>query len=137
MQDERKTDAVRAETPGIRWAFAMLFLQIAEVLGLSEVIFSDQKHSGLPHKVGMLEIYYAAVITTVVVQIAGMVLVRRGRYRLGGALQIAASTLHVLKIEGLIGMVGGLRAWKHEGPPPASGAASATPGLEQPMATGS
>lgn len=118
MNDDQVANAERAKTPGIRWALAMLFLQVAEVLGLSEVIFSDRPHSGLPHRFGMLEIYYIAVIVTVLLQVSGILMARRGRYRLGGALQIAASSLHLLKIEGLIGMIGGLRAWKHRGPSP-------------------
>lgn len=125
MNDDQVANTVRAETPGIRWALAMLFLQVAEVLGLSEAIFSDRLHSDLPHQFGMLEIYYVAVIVTVLLQVTGILLARQGRYRLGGALQIAASSLHLLKIEGLIGMIGGLRAWKHQGPAPeevASGA---------------
>lgn len=118
MNTNQAVDAVGAETPGIRWALAMLFLQVAEVLGLSEVIFSDRPQNGLPHQFGMIEIYYTAVIVTVLLQATGILLARQRRYRLGGALQIAASSLHLFKVEGLIGIIGGLRAWKYQGPAP-------------------
>ena len=35
---------------------------------------------------------------------------RTGRYRAGGTLQIIAALVHVPKVEGLIGVVGGVKA---------------------------
>jgi hypothetical protein len=43
-------------------------------------------------------------------QVAGIVLVLRGQYRLGGLVQIVSSAIHVLKGEGFIGVIGGMRA---------------------------
>ena len=114
MQTETAT--ARAETPGIRWALAMLLMMVGEVLVLLEVMLSDRRSSGIEPQFGGIEIYFCVVLTTVILQATGILLVRRARYRAGGALQMAASTLHLLKIEGLVGMIGGLRAWKHGEP---------------------
>ena len=68
-------------------------------------------------------VYLGLVALTALLQAAGIFLVVKGRYRVGGALQIAASCLHVLKGEGLIGVVGGLKARAHgraDAEPPAA-----------------
>jgi hypothetical protein len=85
----------------------MLALEVLECLVLVEVMFFDRAPgSGF----GAIGIYFCAVLATVVGQVAGILLVRRGRYRLGGLVQIASSAIHVLKGEGLIGVIGGMRA---------------------------
>jgi len=82
----------------------MLMLQLLELAALTEVVVARSAHNLA------LSIYLAVVATTVALQIAGIALVLVGRYRLGGILQIAASAVHVLKLEGIIGIVGGLTA---------------------------
>lgn len=117
-QPSQSQDAsMPAQSTGLRWALAMLLLQIAEVLALTEVIFGDRPARGVHPQFGALEIYFGVVIVSVILQVAGIMLVRRARYRLGGALQIAASSVHLVKIEGFLGMVGGLRAWKYRRDP--------------------
>ena len=57
--------------------------------------------------------YFALVALTFLLQIAGIVLVWQGRYRAGGAFQIASSAIHVLKGEGVVGLIGGLKAYRY------------------------
>lgn len=74
---------------------------------VAEVAFFDRAgHVGF----GAIEIYFCLVAATLVGQVAGIVLVWRGRFRLGGLVQIVSSAMHVLKGEGLIGVIGGMRA---------------------------
>ena len=94
-------------SPGLTWAYVMLFLEVLECLMLVEVVLFDRKPgSGF----GAIGLYFCAVAATVLGQVAGILLVRRGRYRVGGLVQIVSSAIHVLKGEGLIGVIGGMRA---------------------------
>lgn len=113
MQDRQEASLSPAALPGLRWAAVMLFLQVAEVIVLVEVIFFDRPRRGIHPQFGAIEIFFAIALASVIIQATGMLLVRRGLYRAGGALQIASSTVHLFKIEGLIGMIGGFRAWNH------------------------
>jgi len=91
----------------------MLVLQLAESLVLMEVIFHDRPRTGLDSEWGLLDLYFAAIIATVTLQSLGILLVWLGRYRAGGVLQIIASAPHVVKLEGLIGIIGGLLAYRY------------------------
>jgi hypothetical protein len=85
----------------------MLFLEVLECLMLGEVVFFDRAPgSGF----GAIGLYFCAVLVTALGQVAGIILVLRGRYRVGGLVQIVSSALHVLKGEGLVGVIGGMRA---------------------------
>jgi len=85
----------------------MLFLEALECLVVGEVAFFDRAgHGGF----GAIEIYFCLVAATLLGQVAGILLVLRGRYRLGGTVQVVSSAMHVLKGEGLIGVIGGMRA---------------------------
>ncbi len=104
-------EAPRSETPtaspGLTWAYVMLFLEVLECLMLGEVVFFDRSPgSGF----GAIGLYFCVVAATVLGQAAGILLVRRGQYRVGGLVQIVSSAIHVLKGEGLIGVIGGMRA---------------------------
>ena len=91
----------------MRWAYGMLLLEALECLVVGEVAFFDRAaRSGF----GAVEIYFCLVAATLVGQVIGIALVLRGRYQLGGTVQIVASAMHVLKGEGLIGVIGGMRA---------------------------
>jgi hypothetical protein len=90
----------------------MLALEGAECLVLTEVVFSDRPRSSFSSGFNFVALYFLLVVGTLLGQIAGILLVRKGRYRLGGAVQIASSLLHVAKGEGLIGVFGGLKAWE-------------------------
>ncbi len=95
---------------GLGFASVMLGLEAAECLVLAEVVFFDRPRSGLGSGFDVIELYFFLVIATLVGQIAGILLVRAGRFRAGAIVQIASSLLHVPKGEGLIGIFGGLRA---------------------------
>ena len=99
--------------PGLTWAFVMLALEAFECLVLIEVVFFDRPGIGLASGFNAVQFYFALVAITLLLQIAGIVLVWRGRYRAGGALQIASSALHVLKVEGIVGLIGGLKAYRY------------------------
>ena len=90
-----------------------MFLDVVEGLVLIEIIFFDIRRAGFSFEFGVLELYFAASIVSVLIQIAGIVLVMRGWYRLGAIFQIVSSSPHVIKGEGLIGIVGGIKAYKY------------------------
>jgi hypothetical protein len=97
----------RGASPGLPWAYAMLVLEVVECLVVGEVVFFDRAPgSGF----GAIGLYFCVVVATVLGQVAGILLVLRGRYRVGGLVQIVSSAIHVLKGEGLIGVIGGMRA---------------------------
>lgn len=91
----------------------MLFLDIVEGLVLIEIIFFDIPRAGFSFEFGVLELYFAASIVSVFIQVAGIVLVMRGWYRVGAIFQIVSSSPHVIKGEGLIGIIGGIKAYKY------------------------
>ena len=99
--------------PGLNWAFAMLALEAFECLVLVEVVFFDRPEIGLASGFNAVQLYFVVVAITFLLQIAGIVLVWRGRYRAGGAFQIASSAIHVLKGEGVVGLIGGLKAYRY------------------------
>ena len=92
---------------GLRWAYGMLLLEALELAVVGEVAFFDRTSRG---GFGAVELYFTLVAATLVGQVIGIVLVLKGRYRAGGTVQIVASAMHVLKGEGLIGVIGGMRA---------------------------
>lgn len=98
--------------PGLVSGGFMFALMLAEVGVLSEIVFSDFHRVAADGAVTPTEIYFYVVLATCVLQAAGLGLVMRGHYRIGGALQIAASAVHLIKIEGLIGIFGGMRAYR-------------------------
>jgi hypothetical protein len=90
---------------GLGWAYAMLAIEVAEALGLSEAALS----SGSPY----VKALWVLVIVTAILQVAGIVCVRKGRVRLGGILQIVGSAPHAVKLDGIIGIIGGARALRY------------------------
>ena len=107
MKDDLPQSGPLRPSPGLTWAYAMLALEVLECLMLGEVVFFDRAPgSGF----GAIGIYFCAVLATVLGQIVGIALVLRGQYRVGGLVQIVSSGIHVLKGEGLIGVIGGMRA---------------------------
>jgi hypothetical protein len=99
---------------GLRWAMASLFLDIIETLVLAEIIFFDSWRSGLGEGWGLLEYYWVVMIGATIFQAIGIGLVTQlGWYRIGGVLQIIASTTQVIKVDGLIGVVGGMKAYRY------------------------
>lgn len=97
----------------MNWALVMLALEAFECLVLVEVVFFDRPEVGLASGFNAVQLYFAFVALTLILQIVGIVLVLQGRYRAGGAFQIASSAIHVLKGEGVVGLVGGLKAYRY------------------------
>lgn len=99
---------------GLRWAIASLFLDIIETLVLAEIIFFDSWRSGLGEGWGILEYYWIVMIGATIFQAIGIGLVTKlGWYRTGGVLQIIASATQLIKVDGIIGVIGGLRAYRY------------------------
>ena len=96
---------------GLKWAFTMFGLDLVEMLTLMEILFHDQPRSSLPQTWGWLEVYFIICAVSFLLQFAGILVVQLGWYRMGGAIQIAACIPHLPKGEGLIGLIGGLKAW--------------------------
>jgi hypothetical protein len=92
---------------------SMLGLDMVELVALSEAEFWDFfEHPELSVSIAF-KVYYFLVVLSFVVQLLGIVLVAVGWYRFGGALQIASSALHVPKLEGVVGIIGGVKAWRY------------------------
>ncbi len=99
---------------GLPWAVASLCLDIIEVLVLSEIIFFDSFRSGLDRGWGILEYYLMVMIGATIGQAIGIWMVSQKHwYRVGGMLQIIASTTQLIKVDGIIGVIGGLKAWRY------------------------
>jgi hypothetical protein len=69
--------------------------------------------AGREHENLALRILAVVAIATWFGQLIGVVLVALGRYRTGGVMQICASALHVIELFGIIGILGGLRAYHY------------------------
>ena len=102
-------------TAGLGWAYAMLGLEMVEWLALIHIRFMDLPLGMVPEGSGFFELYFAVATFCLACQWAGTVLVWKRWYRTGGVLQILSSLLHVPKGEGLIGLVGGIKALRHAG----------------------
>lgn len=88
-------------------------LDVLEVLVLSEILFFDRPRAGLKRSFGLLEVYFIVTVVASLGQAAGVALVAAGRYRAGGYLQIASSAVQVVKIDGIPGIVGGVKALRY------------------------
>lgn len=123
------------KTIGLPWAFASLFLDIIEVLVLSEIIFFDSFRSGLGQGWGLLEYYLMVMIGATIGQAIGIYMVSKLHwYRIGGIFQMIASSTQLIKVDGIIGVIGGLKAWRYgnalakgELPMPAMASANGSP----------
>ena len=98
---------------GLAWALSMLGLDLVELLVLSEIVFSDFHRNAWASTTSLILPYYYLSSISFVVQLAGVVLVAVGWFRLGGVLQIVSSSFHVPKGEGVIGVIGGLQAYRY------------------------
>lgn len=96
---------------GLIWAQIMMGLMVVESLVLIEVIFYDSP--GILTQNPYLKLYFIATVITCVLQFIGILLVNTGHYKSGGVLQITASAVHALEIEGIIGLVGGFKAFTY------------------------
>ena len=100
---------------GLAWALSMFGLDMVELLVLIEVVFFDLRRSPLPSASSLtfIQLYFLLAVLSCALQLVGVVFVATGWFRLGGALQIVASAFHVPKGEGIIGVIGGLQAYRY------------------------
>jgi len=91
----------------------MLGLQVVEWLVLIQVLCFDLPRTGLPAGGGIVEGYFWACSIALLFQVMGILLVLRGRYRAGGLLQLASCLLHLPKGEGILGLIGGMKALRY------------------------
>ncbi len=88
-------------------------LDLVELVVLVEILFFDKVAFGGPEGFGLLHGYFIVMVCATTAQGMGVLLVTRGWFRLGGGLQIVASAAQVFKIDGVIGIVGGVKAWRY------------------------
>ncbi len=97
---------------GLVWGVVSLVLDLVEILVLVEIIFFDQARTGLHGSFNFLEIYFVVTLFATIGQGIGVVMVTRQWYRIGGIFQIVSSALQVIKIDGIFGVIGGLKAYR-------------------------
>ena len=99
-------------TNGLKWAWASFVLDKVESLVLVQIVFFDKKQFGVDFDWGVLEIYFLITTLMSIGQLVGIVLVIRGQFRLGGYFQIVSSVGQVMKLDGILGVIGGNKALK-------------------------
>lgn len=57
-------------------------------------------------------VFFGYLLMAALVQLIGLLLVKAGHYKAGGALQIIASAGHIIDLIGIIGIYGGLKAYR-------------------------
>ncbi len=98
---------------GLPWAIASLVLDVIEVMVLTEIIFFDKPRSQIGSGVGFLEYYFAFTVAGTLGQALGVLLVTRNWFISGGILQIVSSATQVVKIDGIVGVIGGIKAYQY------------------------
>jgi len=88
-------------------------LDLVELVVLVEILFFDKAAFSASPDFGLLHWYFIVMVCATSAQGTGVLLVTRGWFRLGGGLQIVASAAQVFKIDGVIGIVGGVKAWRY------------------------
>jgi hypothetical protein len=92
---------------GFKFAIPMLIFMIMEI-----GVFIDAWLVG--SRINKYVVWYFALkIVLCLVQATGIWLVARGAYQAGGTLQIAASAVHLVELVGLVGIYGGLQAYRY------------------------
>ena len=61
----------------------------------------------------MMVLFFTGLGFLALLQFAGILLVTAGHYRVGGVLQIVAGAVHALDLIGVIGIFGGLAAYRY------------------------
>ena len=104
----------RIPSKGYLWSGAMLALMVLEALALVEGLMRDSNSGWADLTDSWLGVYLVVHAIETIILVVGILLVATGRYRIGGILQIAASAVHVPT--GVIGVIGGLKAYRYPGP---------------------
>ena len=95
------------------WSLCCLGLHIIEILVLAEIVYFDRQRSGLNPDASFLEIFFVATIVMTIGFTVGMWMTARGHYRLGGIVQIIMISPQVLKLDGIVGVIGGIKAIRY------------------------
>ncbi len=90
---------------GLMWAILMLFFMLIEIGVLIDI---ERQYIN-----AMMLFFFAGLGFLALLQPVGILLVAAGRYRVGGVLQVAASAVHALDLIGIIGVVGGIKAYRY------------------------
>lgn len=98
---------------GFKFSVPMLVLMVLEFLGFYLEFttgFSADKAGFFGSTAG---IFLFILVALCVLQLIGILLVTAELYRIGGIFQIVASAFHVPDLMGIIGIIGGLRAYRY------------------------
>ncbi len=90
---------------GLLWAILMLFFMLCEIGVLIDI---ERQYVN-----AMTLLFFAGLGFLALLQLVGILLVAAGRYRVSGVLQVAASAVHTLDLIGIIGVVGGIKAYRY------------------------
>lgn len=90
---------------GFAFSISMLVFMLIEIGVLADI---ERQYINT-----MLLLLFAGLGLLALLQFAGILLVMAGHYRVGGVLQIVASAVHVLALIGLLGILGGLAAYRY------------------------
>ena len=90
---------------GLMWATLMLFFMLLEIGVLIDI---ERQYIN-----AMMLFFFAGLGFLALLQFVGILLVAAGHYRVGGVLQVAASAVHALDLIGMIGVVGGIKAYRY------------------------
>lgn len=112
MTDQSEQQDVELPSNGLVWGIFSFVLDLVEIMVLIEIIFFDQARTGLQGSFNFLEIYFVVTLLATIGQGIGVVMVAKGWYRSGGIFQIVSSALQVIKIDGIFGVVGGIKAYQ-------------------------
>ena len=112
MDGNPGTSSSQQPSSGLVWGVISLLLDLVEVTVLVEMIFFDQHRTGLSGGFGLFEVYFVFTLLTAIGQATGVILVTRKKYRLGGIFQIVSSGLQVIKLDGIFGVIGGIKAYR-------------------------
>ena len=79
-----------------------------------QILFFDKPDMGVGFKWGIIEYYFVATLFMSLGQLAGIALVSKRHYRIGGYFQIFSSVGQVIKLDGVFGVVGGIKALRYD-----------------------
>ncbi len=90
---------------GFAFSISMLVFMLIEIGVLADI---ERQYINT-----MILLLFAGLGFLALLQFAGILLVTAGHYRVGGVLQIVASAVHALELIGLLGIFGGLAAYRY------------------------
>ena len=94
-----------APPKGLIWAILMLVFMLFEIGILVDI---ERQYVN-----ASMALFFAGLGALALLQLVGILLVAAGRYRVGGVVQIVASAVHAVDLIGLIGVAGGIKAYRY------------------------